>query len=336
MKPTLSPKELALATGVSESSVKRWVDEGLIRAARTSGGHRRIVLAEAIRFIRESGISVVRPDVLGMTDLDVARREQVSRQSPDVALQEALVAGRAAEARGIILSMYMSGQPAAEIWDRLISKAMRHIGTLWQHADSGIFLEHRATDICLQAVQHLRATLPVPAAGAPVAIGGGPSADPYALPSLMAATVTAAAGFRDINLGPDTPLDILAQAARHYQARLVWLAVTVERPAEQLQQETEELARRLAEHGALLVVGGRALPEGLVIRRPDAHVAKTMAELEALAKGMLGREARDEARRARGEGRGEDESTRRCGENGWGQGQPRQLPVNGNERNPRG
>jgi len=37
----LSPRELAEALGVSESSLKRWVDAGKIAASRTEGGHRR-------------------------------------------------------------------------------------------------------------------------------------------------------------------------------------------------------------------------------------------------------------------------------------------------------
>jgi excisionase family DNA binding protein len=55
MQNTLSPRELAAAVGVSESSLKRWADEGRVKVARTAGGHRRIELAEAVRFIRQSG-----------------------------------------------------------------------------------------------------------------------------------------------------------------------------------------------------------------------------------------------------------------------------------------
>ena len=54
MKPLLSPRELAQAIGVSESSLKRWADAGQIRVARTAGGHRRISIADAVRFIREA------------------------------------------------------------------------------------------------------------------------------------------------------------------------------------------------------------------------------------------------------------------------------------------
>ena len=60
-KSLLTPKELAEAIGASESSIRRWVDTGDIRVARTAGGHRRITLSEAIRFIRQIEAPVVRP-----------------------------------------------------------------------------------------------------------------------------------------------------------------------------------------------------------------------------------------------------------------------------------
>jgi MerR family transcriptional regulator, light-induced transcriptional regulator len=286
MKPTLSPGELAKAIGVSESSLKRWVDEGLIQASRTSGGHRRIALAEAIRYIRESGIPVIRPDILGISDVSAASLTEAARQNPDKTLQEALLAGQAAQARGIVLSLYLAGRSTAKVWDHAIARAMQHIGTLWKQDASGIYIEHRATDICLQAISLLRAMLPAPQDSWPVAIGGAPSGDPYALPSLMAAATAGATRFRDINLGPDMPIDILAQAARHYQAKLVWLAVSAARPVETLHEETDRLAAELAGHGAQLVVGGPAVPEEFVLRHSNARVARTMAEFEAFAKGL--------------------------------------------------
>jgi len=66
LKDLLSPKEFAEAIGVSQSSIKRWTDEGRIEAARTAGGHRRIPIAEAVRFVRETGASVVQPQALGL------------------------------------------------------------------------------------------------------------------------------------------------------------------------------------------------------------------------------------------------------------------------------
>ena len=70
MRSQLSPKELGEAIGVSESSIKRWIDEGVIRASRTAGGHRRIALADAVQFVRSAGLPVVRPQVFGLVGLE--------------------------------------------------------------------------------------------------------------------------------------------------------------------------------------------------------------------------------------------------------------------------
>ena len=48
----LTPHDLAEALGVSESSLKRWIDAGRIRASRTEGGHRRVALDDALAFIQ--------------------------------------------------------------------------------------------------------------------------------------------------------------------------------------------------------------------------------------------------------------------------------------------
>src|SRR4030095_13667767 len=90
----LTPKELADAIGASESSLRRWVDSGDIRMSRTAGGHRRIPLREAIRFVRAIGATVVRPDILGLGELGRAKPALLNRSGED-ALFEALRAGEA-------------------------------------------------------------------------------------------------------------------------------------------------------------------------------------------------------------------------------------------------
>src|SRR6476646_7128295 len=103
----LTPRELADAIGVSESSLRRWVDSGDIRMTRTVGGHRRIPLAEAVRFIRKIGAKVARPDILGLADL--SKLEQTSSARADEAsFFEFLCTGDRAAARGMILSRYLA------------------------------------------------------------------------------------------------------------------------------------------------------------------------------------------------------------------------------------
>ena len=61
---TISPRHLAEAIGMSESSLKRWADRGFLSVTRTAGGHRRIAVQEAIRFIRSRELTILDPVLL--------------------------------------------------------------------------------------------------------------------------------------------------------------------------------------------------------------------------------------------------------------------------------
>lgn len=50
--------EVARLCRVSDATVKRWGEAGLLKSERTSGGHRRFRAEEAARFQREQGIGL--------------------------------------------------------------------------------------------------------------------------------------------------------------------------------------------------------------------------------------------------------------------------------------
>lgn len=278
-----------MAIGVSQSSLKRWADEGLIKATRTAGGHRRIALTEAIRFVRENRSPVLRADLLGLPEVDGAPWAAKSDGSIDDGLYNALVAGDSSRARGLLIARYLAGDALPAIFDGPIARAMTRLGELWRHDDKGIFLEHRATDICISAVNQIRLLTPPRAASAPVALGGALEDDPYLLPSMMAAAVLGEAGFNDMNLGPLTPIDSLIRAAEECRPRLVWVSLSIARDehAARARAELRRLAARLTPHATPLVIGGRGVGDPAQHRRPNVHVVGSMAELAAFARGLL-------------------------------------------------
>ena len=274
----LSTRELADALGVSESSLKRWVDAGKIRASRTEGGHRRIALSDAMRFIRESGSPVVRPELLDLPEIAVAQSRPRER------FVDYLVDGDAPGARGWLTARYLEGASVASLADGPVREAMHAMGELWRHDDAGIFVEHRATDACLQAVLHLRSSLPSPAPDAPCSLGGAPAGDPYLIPTQLAAMVTAEAGMRAVNLGPDVPNAALQRAVIEVRPKLVWVSVSTPiAPA-----RAGALARSLdaLPKSITIVVGGRQSAELTLPER--VHRASTMFELAAIARTIVG------------------------------------------------
>ena len=285
MKPLLSTRELARAIGASESSLKRWADEGLIHGARTAGGHRRSQSGEAGRVIRETHAPLVHPEVLGLGSVAAVNEDAPPAEEAAERLFAHLRDGRGREARDLILSQYLAGQSTAAIADGPIRAAFERIGELWRHDEAGIVLEHRATQICMAAVQQLGALVENPEK-AFVAVGGAPSGDPYILPTLLAATVLASEGLEAINLGADTPFSALMEAARRYHAGLVWLSVSVARDPKELEQNIEALADSLHGPGTKLALGGSALPRARTSYGEDVFVGESLSELAAFAKGL--------------------------------------------------
>lgn len=285
LKHFLTPRDLALAVGASESSLKRWVDEGSIVASRTSGGHRRIALAEAVRFIRESRLHVVRPALLGLEDLPplVPAGEPPTTES----LTNAMCAGASHEVHAMLVSAFLGGASVASLCDGPVRGALATVGELWRHGPDGIALEHQAVDACSQALATMRQTLPGLRADAPVAIGGAIGGDPYLLPSLGASIVLQEVGYRAINLGPDLPCEALLRGIDRHRPVLVWRSTSIASEARDVRREIDALEPVLAVARAELVVGGRGLSPALAPRGERVHAFGSMAELAGFARGLF-------------------------------------------------
>jgi MerR family transcriptional regulator, light-induced transcriptional regulator len=289
MKSLLTPRELADAIGASESSVRRWVDAGHIPMTRTAGGHRRIALDDALRYLRQTQAQVVRPEVLGLQQF-TGPAGAGGAGSEEQALYDALAGGETLKARGIILSLYLAGRSVSRIFDGPLRSALQRLASHGARDLAASAVERRANDILVQAVSQLRLLLAADAQ-APLAMGGSPPGDKTAIPSMLSAATLADAGFREQNFGPETPLEPLGQMALDQHARLVWLNISATADADKLVAEVDRLGRRLNESRIPLMLGGKLVRDFVVKDRPNLHVVGSFAELGAFARGILAGEA---------------------------------------------
>lgn len=285
MPETLSPKQVARAIGVSESSLKRWCDQGLIPCMKTAGGHRRLALQDAISFIRSRGQDLPNPEAIRLPALSGKTHWTLDRARDR--LIDALNTGDEALCQQIVTDLYLADHPVASLCDEVLAAAFHRIGELWECGEVQIYQERRACELCLRVVFHLRTLLPQRVSSAPLAIGGTLDGDPYTLATSMAEIVLRAAGFRAMTLGNRLPFATIHQAIEDQHPRLVWLSVSSIRDPQQFASELNRLWETALRNGAALVLGGVALTEDVRRTIRYSSYCDTFAHLDSFARSLL-------------------------------------------------
>lgn len=139
--------------GVSESSLKRWVDRGLIRAEKTTGGHRRVGLSAILNYARVSGQNFTNPDVLDLPEDLGATPANIDLASREFAA--ALKNDSCAVARRVVLDLYLSGFPISTIFDTVLTPGIESIGQLWRQKKITVGVERNANTICSRILDEL-------------------------------------------------------------------------------------------------------------------------------------------------------------------------------------
>ena len=252
-----SPKEIAQAIGVSESSLKRWVDKGLISAEKTGGGHRRLQLDAVLKYVREKGKSIANPEIIGLPP-----GTGIGQQKEECAygdFLEAMLAGNEVAASRIILNLYLSGMSVASICDGIITPSFKTVGDMWKCGQLEIYAERRACETCNRVIHELRRAVPSGLPGAPVAMGGTLDGDPYTIAVGMAEVVLRDCGWRASSLGNMLPFETLGRAIQIDKPQLLWISVTAIRDEAHFLANFNILFDTATSMGCALVVGGQAL-----------------------------------------------------------------------------
>jgi len=256
MRELLTPKQVSRAIQVSESSVKRWCDKGVIPTQYTAGGHRRIPMQGLLEFLRTSNYRLVRPEVLGLP-VAAGRTERVIDRSSQE-MTSALIAGDEDRCRQIVMDLYLAEHSIASICDKVFSPSFEEIGNKWECGEAEVYQERRSCEIALRVLHELRSMIAAPPADAPLAIGGAVEGDQYSLATTMVELVLRDEGWRATSLGENLPFASLAAAIAENRPRLFWLS------ASHLEDEAAFVAgynELFDSHGGQVpfVVGGRAL-----------------------------------------------------------------------------
>ncbi len=261
IKQVVTPKQVALAIGVSEASLKRWCDKGLLPASRTAGGHRRLPISGVFAFLRSSGHQIVRPDVLGLPSTTGQGEATVDRAR--ARLQEALEKGDEEQVVRILFGLYLAGHSVCDICDKVLAVNFRDIGHHWESGGVQVYQERRSCEIVNRVLYQLRAALAPPAANAPKAIGATLEHDPYTLATHMVAVTLREAGWNAESYGTGNPAETLCRAITEVRPRLFWLSVSSFQSEEEFIRDCRQLYETAQSTETALVLGGRALNDAV-------------------------------------------------------------------------
>lgn len=284
-KRQISPKQAAQALDVSEASVKRWCDRGLLAPSVTAGGHRRIPVSEVLRFVRARGADLVRPEVLGLPSTTGTGHLAFERAGEEAF--SALSDGDEDRFRRLLLNLFLEGRTVAEIGDLVVGPAFARIGAEWEHGSLCVHQERRAVETCLRGVFALDAAAAFPSSRAPLAIGGTLEGDPYVLGSHWCVASLHEAGWRAESYGGGLPAEELAGAVRRRSPRLCWISAT-SRDLQPAAFAAQAAAVRAAADavGARVVFGGGGLSPAVRAALGDVRVCDDLRQLVAYAAGL--------------------------------------------------
>lgn len=284
MNEFLSPKQVGQALGTSESSVKRWCDQGLLSSVKTGGGHRRIPVQEALRFAREQKHAVVEPQLLSLPSTEDRKARRIDGCQDR--FTEALLSSNESACHAIVCDLFMAGHSLGQIFDEVFVEAFRRIGEKWECHEAEVYQERCSCEIALRVMHDLRRKQ-LPPNPALTALGATIEGDQYALPLAMSELVLRSVGWDARLLGTSIPLDSIAAAVRTHQPKVFWLSVSYIANEREFITGFNQLFETASQVGTAIIVGGRALTARIRPQLRYCAFCDTMSHLEQLGKTLI-------------------------------------------------
>lgn len=277
-------KEVARLCRVSDATVKRWEDAGLLNSERTNGGHRRFLAEEVAKFQRKTNLGLKRnhgDDSLVKINL-LRQNNKYSLASP---LFISLLDACETDAANLIIGELLQKKDPAEIFDNFICPAMHEIGELWAAGELSVAEEHLATRTVCNAIHKLRSTLSVPESKEKLIMCCAVENDFHELPTFLAQVVLENEGWEVMNFGANTPLECLTKEVLKQKPDALCISATFIGNIEKFSAEYKIFAPQAEKSNTKIIFGGKVFCDKSVRKLfPKAIFIKTFSELAKFAR----------------------------------------------------
>ena len=279
--------ELSRRTGVRTDTLRAWERRyGLLRPERSDGGFRLYGPEDEQRVIRmktliASGVSAAEAARLALESSApgiAAATGGAAVWALDVQaerLRLALERFEEAEAN-TLLDEALAGLTVETVADHIVLPAMRAIGERWESGEVSVAQEHFATGVLRGRM--LSVARNWGAGSGPRALLACPPGEDHDLGLVVFGVVLRARGWRITYLGPDTPIETIAETAKQLRPDAIVIAALDPEPFERAARELS----KLASESRLLIGGagaGPAIAKRLRVELLDEDPVRAAAEL---------------------------------------------------------
>lgn len=218
-KDYYSAPELAKLLNVNTSTIKRWVDKGLLKAEKTAGGHRRLNADSIAKFISSQKNLADRSYILNRLGKKRSAQKKLDWQG----YYFFLYSNTSLSSKNILEEQLLMGVELLEIVEEIILPVLVKIGQAWKNGILNIYEEHRMTFLLRSDLLRLDRMLPIIKTKSPVAILACVKDEHHEIPLLLLHLLLKQQGWRPIILGINTPAEQAALAVKKNQAKILCL-----------------------------------------------------------------------------------------------------------------
>lgn len=266
-KTVLSTVDVARLFNVTETTVKRWADEGTLKCQKTPGGHRKFQIRNVIAFAEEHKFEPIGALSLpGKEGTEAAAQVAILKRDFAVLVRAFVEKALSPDRTDLyIFFSYLYEHRIAlwEIYDLVLKPGMEEIGDRWARGEIGVNQEHRASYETLDALAKLQNEILVKPPTGDSVLFACLGDELHEIGLRCAAYLFEAEGWQTHYLGARTPLDAILSAARELQPTVVAVSITYAHNAGDLTGQLLRIADAVKAMNSKVIVGGTGVPADL-------------------------------------------------------------------------
>lgn len=266
-KAVLSTVDVARLFNVTETTVKRWADEGTLKCQKTPGGHRKFPISNVVEFAEEhhfepTGALTFPGEGESNGALQVAVLERDYPSLVRIFVERALSTDRS-DLYIFFSYLYEHRVALWEIYDRILQPGMAEIGERWMGREISIAQEHRASHETEDALAKLQNEILMKPPTGDSVVFACLGEELHEIGLRCAANVFESEGWQTHYLGASTPVDSICESIDELHPAAVALSVTVPQPSRDLSLQLMQIAEKARKADARLLIGGIGVPADL-------------------------------------------------------------------------